>query len=119
MVLPVACSPGPADSVSLEGTQWVLVRLEGESPLPGTVPSAEFSAEEISGTAGCNHYFGAYTASGSDITIGDLAQTEMSCADREGLMDQKQVKHDVQQTQPQAESGSSRHLSDQDPGPVG
>jgi heat shock protein HslJ len=75
----------------LEGTQWVLVMLEGQAPLPGTVPSAEFSAEELSGTAGCNHYFGAYTASGSDITIGDLAQTEMYCADPEGVMDQEQA----------------------------
>ncbi len=43
-VLLVGCSPGPADSPSLEGTQWMLVTLEGEPPMPGRAPSAEFSA---------------------------------------------------------------------------
>jgi heat shock protein HslJ len=73
----------------LEGTQWVLVTLEGEPPLAGTALSAEFSADEIRGSTGCNHYFGTYKASGSNITIGDLAQTEMYCADPDGVMDQQ------------------------------
>ena len=43
MVLAVAlvgCSSSPADGPSLEGTQWVLVALEGEQLLAGTAPSA-------------------------------------------------------------------------------
>jgi heat shock protein HslJ len=76
-VLLVGCSPSQADSPSLEGTHWVLVALEGEPPLPGKTPSAEFSADQISGSASCNHYFGAYAVSGSEITITDVARTEM------------------------------------------
>jgi len=76
---------------SLEGTQWTLVTLEGKPPLAGTALSAEFSADQISGSAGCNHYFGAYTVSGSDVTIGDVGSTEMYCMDPEGVMDQEQA----------------------------
>jgi heat shock protein HslJ len=82
------CIPSPADSASLEGTHWALVTLEGEPPLTGTIPSAEFSADEISGSTGCNQYFGAYAVTGTDITIKDVARTEMYCADPEGVMDQ-------------------------------
>ena len=81
---------GSADSPSLEGTQWLLVALEGAPPLTSTAPpSAEFSADEISGSTGCNHYFGAYEVSGSEITIRDVASTEMACLDPEGVMDQE------------------------------
>jgi len=83
------CGPGPTDSASLEGTHWVLVTLEGEPPLTGTTLSAKFSADEISGSTGCNHYVGAYALTGSDITIKDVARTEMYCADPEGVMDQE------------------------------
>jgi hypothetical protein len=65
--------------------------LEGAPPLVGTTPTAEFSADQISGSAGCNTYFGTYTLSGSDISIGDLASTEMACMDPEGVMEQDQV----------------------------
>jgi heat shock protein HslJ len=82
---------GPADSPSLEGTQWLLVTLAGKPPLEGTEPSAEFAADQISGSTGCNHYFGPYTAKGSVITIGDVARTEIGCVDPEGVMDQEQA----------------------------
>jgi len=94
--LVAACSPsqtgpGQADSLSLEGTQWVLVSLGGDPPLTGTAPSADFSAEQIGGSAGCNRYFGTYEASGTDISIGALGMTEMYCMDPEGVMDQEQA----------------------------
>jgi heat shock protein HslJ len=90
-VLLVGCNPGPADSPSLEGTQWVLVALEGKLPLAGTAPSAEFSADQIGGSAGCNHYFGTYAVSGGSITISDVGSTEMYCMEPEGVMDQEQA----------------------------
>jgi heat shock protein HslJ len=90
-VLLVACGPSPADSSSLQGTQWVLVSLGEEPPLAGTAPSAKFSADEMSGSAGCNTYFATYTITGSEITLGDVASTEMWCMDPEGVMDQEQA----------------------------
>jgi heat shock protein HslJ len=75
----------------LEGTQWVLVTLEGEPLLTGTAPSAEFSADQISGSAGCNHYLGTYAVNDSDITVSDVGSTEMYCMNPEGVMDQEEV----------------------------
>jgi heat shock protein HslJ len=88
-VLLVGCGPRPADSAALQDTRWVLVSLGGEPPLAGTAPSAEFTEDQISGSAGCNTYFGTYAVSGSEITIADVANTEMWCMEPEGVMDQE------------------------------
>lgn len=90
-VLLAGCGSRPVDSSSLQDTRWVLVALGGEPPLTGTTPSAEFSADQISGSAGCNTYFGTYAASDSEITVSDVANTEMWCSDPEGVMDQEQA----------------------------
>jgi heat shock protein HslJ len=89
-VLLVGCG-GAAGGSALQDTQWVLATFAGEPPLPGTAPSAEFSADEISGSAGCNTYFAAYAVDGSELTISDVASTEMWCAEPEGVMDQEQA----------------------------
>lgn len=90
-ILLIGCGSGPADSSSLQGTQWVLVTLGGQAPLPDTAPSAEFSTDQISGSTGCNSYFGTYTVNGSELSIGDVASTEMWCMEPEGVMDQEQA----------------------------
>jgi heat shock protein HslJ len=69
----------------------VLVTLKGKLPLTGTAPSAEFSANQISGSAGCNHYFGTYAVRGGNITISDVGSTEMYCMEPDGVMDQEQA----------------------------
>ena len=90
-VLLAGCGSSPAEGPSLEGTKWVLVTLGGEAPLPGTAPSAEFSADQIRGSAGCNTYFGTYEGRGSELSIGDVAHTEMWCMEPEGVMDQEKA----------------------------
>jgi heat shock protein HslJ len=90
-VLLVTCGDGPAGGADLQDTRWVLITLEGKPPLAGSAPSAEFSADQISGSTGCNTYFGTYEAGGSEMTIGDVAHTEMWCAEPEGVMDQEQA----------------------------
>jgi heat shock protein HslJ len=87
----MACGAGPASGADLQDTRWVLLTLGGEPPLTGRAPSAEFSTDEISGSASCNTYFGSYEVSGSEMTIGDVAHTEMWCAEPEGVMDQEQA----------------------------
>ena len=90
-ILVVGCGSGPADSAALQDTRWVLVALGGEPPLVGAAPSAEFTADQISGSASCNTYFGTYTVGDGELSIGDVAHTEMWCAEPEGVMDQEQV----------------------------
>ncbi|MFN2165550.1 MAG: META domain-containing protein, partial [Anaerolineae bacterium] len=89
LLLLVACGSGPGEDSALQSTRWVLASLSGEPPLAGRAPSAEFAADQISGSAGCNTYFGTYEVSDGEITIGDLAVTEMWCMEPEGLMDQE------------------------------
>ena len=89
-VLIVACGAGPAGGADLQDTEWVLVTLKGEPPLAASAPSAEFSEDQISGSTGCNTYFGTYEAGGDELSIGAVAVTEMWCMEPEGAMDQEQ-----------------------------
>ncbi|UCB43202.1 MAG: META domain-containing protein [Dehalococcoidales bacterium] len=79
--------------VTLESTRWVLESFGNpdnpQAVLEDTVITAEFSAGEVSGSAGCNSYFGSYVIDGQDITIGSIASTEMACLEPEGVMDQE------------------------------
>ncbi len=84
-------SAGQIGGASLAGTQWALLALNGQPPVGGTAPTAEFSETEISGSTGCNHYFGSYEVAGSDLTIGQVGMTEMYCVDPEGVMEQEQA----------------------------
>lgn len=81
---------GATDAPSLEGTEWVLLTLNGQPPLPGTLPTAAFTADQINGTTGCNHYFGSYEAAGGTLTIREVGMTEMYCMDPAGVMEQEQ-----------------------------
>jgi heat shock protein HslJ len=87
----VGCGPRPTDSPSLQDTRWVLVALGEASTLAGKAPSVEFSADQIRGSTGCNTYFGTYEVSGGELSIGDLAVTEMWCMEPEGVMDQEKA----------------------------
>nr|QNO44572.1 hypothetical protein KKOBALHG_00009 [Methanosarcinales archaeon ANME-2c ERB4]QNO44945.1 hypothetical protein DIMMFDLM_00002 [Methanosarcinales archaeon ANME-2c ERB4]QNO45103.1 hypothetical protein HICMJNBA_00009 [Methanosarcinales archaeon ANME-2c ERB4] len=82
----------PTDS-HLEGCVWTLTLTAGSDgdvhpPIPGTTITASFENGKISGTAGCNQYFGAYTAA-DNIVINEMSWTEMSCESPEGVMEQE------------------------------
>ena len=82
-------SAGPTDAAPLAGTRWVLAGY-GPVAQPRTLPAgaqvmAEFTADQVQGTAACNHYFGSYTVDGPHLTIRELGQTEAACL-REDLM---------------------------------
>jgi heat shock protein HslJ len=69
-----------ADSV--EGPwQMISGTVNGEQiPLLDSHPiTANFEDGQVGGTAACNSYGGTYSLSGSTISIGDLAMTEMAC----------------------------------------
>jgi heat shock protein HslJ len=74
---------------SLDGTSWMLTALPHDSLLPDTAIDLNFQGDELSGSAGCNHYFGSYQINGSEITISDVGATEMFCVDPDGIMEQE------------------------------
>jgi heat shock protein HslJ len=88
----VACSPGhegQMGSASLEGTHWVLLTLNGRSPLAGTAITAEFLEDQITGHSGCNSYFGPYTVDGGALRFDEIGMTAMACLEPEGVMVQE------------------------------
>lgn len=87
-----ACRPTPAaptaQPISLDGTSWVLTTLNGQAPLPGRTITAAFAEGQISGSSGCNSYFGSYTLDGNSLQIGMVGSTMMACPG-DGVMDQE------------------------------
>lgn len=83
--------PDDADT-SHEGITWTLTKIttwDGvSSPIQGTEITIFFESGKISGTAGCNHYFGSYTLL-NGILIEDLSATEMACPEPDGIMQQE------------------------------
>jgi peptidyl-Lys metalloendopeptidase len=84
-----ACSCSGA--TALENTAWELESLNGNAVLPGTTITLEFSSDQVSGSAGCNHYGGSYKASQNKLSAGDLFATEMWCQEPEGVMEEEQA----------------------------
>ncbi len=87
-----ACAPSddgssstPATALPLVDSRWVLDEFlpAGEDALlavPDAVSAtAAFSAEQITGDAGCNRFTGAYSTNGPAIAIGPVAATLMAC----------------------------------------
>ena len=72
------------EDLALEGPTWLLDSyrdIEGNmtARLPQTRVTINFAAGEVSGTAGCNNYFGPYQVDGNSLTIGPLGSTMMMC----------------------------------------
>lgn len=69
------------EAPALSGTQWKLVELQGEAPVEGTTITAHFDDGRVTGSGGCNRYFGGFTTQGSNIELSQLGSTRMACAE--------------------------------------
>ena len=72
---------------TLEDTRWKLSEYLNESGdlqpvIPDTVIDARFAAGKVSGSAGCNRYFGGYTWGKNNQLVfdGRMGSTKMACA---------------------------------------
>ena len=74
--------------MELAGSSWTLTRFEMEKEVvpavkdgPATLTFAEEGeqANRISGTGGCNRYFGDYTLTDDLISVSPLGSTRMIC----------------------------------------
>ena len=83
-----ACSSGSGGD-PLEGTSWELFAIRKSTPIPGSNTTATFKDGQVTGSAGCNSYFGSYEVNGDKISFGVLAITEMACMEPEGIMEQE------------------------------
>lgn len=91
LLLAPACFAGDAavEASQLAGPEWILVAYRKSRPIEGTEITATFDDGQVSGSGGCNHYFGSYDVQGRAIQIGPLAWTEMACMEPEGVMEQE------------------------------
>lgn len=74
-------------------TTWVVTLLQDEEGQPtpvleGTSLTLAYDGERISGSAGCNNYFGPASIDDT-VQIGPLATTMMFCSEPEGVMEQE------------------------------
>ena len=87
---------GSSDSAALESKTWVLIShgTEGQlqTVLAGVEITATFNPEEaeVRGSSGCNQYFGEYKVKGRELSVSNIAFTEMACLTPEGVMEQEQ-----------------------------
>jgi heat shock protein HslJ len=72
---------GQPSDTPLLGINWNLVELFNEKiEYSGSkVPHLYFEAERVSGSDGCNNFFGGYTMDGDSLKFGMLASTQMAC----------------------------------------
>ena len=86
----VETPPGGSSAPSLEGSEWLLVSLNGQELVQGTNITLAFAEGKASGSAGCNRYGGSYTATNQGgFAMSEIAITEMYCVGPDGVMDQE------------------------------
>jgi len=66
---------------ALEGSAWKVIRINEDSVSPA-VPTISFAAEgRMSGTSGCNRYFGQWSVAESALKLKPAGSTMMACPD--------------------------------------
>jgi heat shock protein HslJ len=74
-----ASSGGDAD---ITGRAWQLTELRGAPVIEGTIVDMSITADEVSGSSGCNRYFGTVTVEDGNITFGpEVGGSMMACED--------------------------------------
>ena len=90
IAIALLAAAGCTSVVGPEG-DWVLESYGDaaapEAPPAGVEATAEFEDGQVTGSAGCNQYFGSYETDGSSLTTGPVAATEMWCEEPAGAMD--------------------------------
>jgi heat shock protein HslJ len=80
------------------------------SPVAGSTLTAIFTADQVSGSAGCNTYSGPYTLSGTALKIGPLASTMRACADQAVNDQEQQFLAALQNSTTYSQSGNNMTL---------
>ena len=75
------------------------------TPAAGTTLTANFTADAVSGSSGCNTFSGSYKLDGLNVTIGPLASTRMAC--EQAVMDQETAFLTALQTPSTVEQGGA------------
>jgi putative lipoprotein len=72
--------PPVEPNLLLVNRQWYLKAIEDTAAVPGSEPTAYFTADgKLSGYTGCNSYNGRFTTEGDQITITELNSSDSDC----------------------------------------
>jgi len=80
---------------ALVGTEWVAIGINnGRGGVAGALAGVEVTATfgedgRVTGSGGCNRYFGPYALDGDALSIGPLASTRMACFEPAGVGEQE------------------------------
>ena len=83
-------------NTALYDNKWILESYgQPDNPkviLETTTITATFNKDkgEISGSSGCNSYFGTCEVKGTKLSISEMAHTDMACLSPQGVMEQEQ-----------------------------
>jgi uncharacterized lipoprotein YbaY/heat shock protein HslJ/uncharacterized lipoprotein NlpE involved in copper resistance len=77
---------GPDGAPPLEGTTWALTMLGDRAPVIANeklrpTMALDAAAGRVSGSGGCNQYFGTYALTGNGLRFAKLGATMMACPD--------------------------------------
>ena len=72
------CGGAILPPASLADTNWAIVDIGGEA-VSGELYVMRFTADQLSGKAGCNGFGGNYTLAGETLTPGMIVATQMAC----------------------------------------
>ena len=94
---PNATATTTLPALQLERPMWILTSLATETgmnnSLPNTTITATFEDGNVTGSSGCNRYFGSYQLNKTQIKIGPIGSTLIFCADPDGVMTQETSYH--------------------------
>jgi heat shock protein HslJ len=87
-----ATPPPGAQTEGIEGIQWHLTEVDGSPVSPIAHDKQPHilldpTQKQVTGFAGCNHFFGRYELDGPSLKFGPLGSTRMACPDLETGME--------------------------------
>lgn len=85
----VLVSEAPPEN-PLAGKSYAVIGINNNPIIANSTITASFGADgKINGSGGCNTYSASYTVNGSQISVGDVASSQIMCAEPPGVMDQE------------------------------
>ena len=82
---------GTLSLADLQGPEWVLTKFEMNEPVPeGVGITFMFDGDRVTGSGGCNRYFGAVTGDvPGELAFGPMGSTQMACPDPAGALEHR------------------------------
>ncbi len=81
--------PSPWPTLALEGTEWLLIAVQGEPVVAGTAPTLAFHPNNyLEANSGCNYLGVDYATEGNAFTLAEIHRTAFDCAEPAGVADQ-------------------------------